>query len=141
MQEMQETEVQSLVGKIPWSRKWQPTPVFLSGKFHRQGSLVGYHPWGPKESDMTEHACHPSIQRQLTMDSYRWAAKQLSHTYTCVHSPQTPLPSRLPYKIEQSSLFYTVRPYWLSILNTAVCACPSQTPLLSVPCILFSWYP
>ena len=38
-----------------WSRKWQLTPIFLPGKLHRQGSLVGYNPWGPKESDMTEH--------------------------------------------------------------------------------------
>ena len=30
------------------------TPVFLPGKFHGQRSLVGYIPWGPKESDMTE---------------------------------------------------------------------------------------
>ena len=30
------------VGKIPWSRKWQPTTVFLPGKFHGQRSLVGY---------------------------------------------------------------------------------------------------
>jgi len=29
------------VGKILWSRKWQPTPVFLLGKFHEQRSLVG----------------------------------------------------------------------------------------------------
>ena len=42
------------VGKIPWSRKWQPTPVFLSGKSHGQRSLVGYSPRGHKESDMTE---------------------------------------------------------------------------------------
>jgi len=27
------------VGKIPWKRKWQPTPVFLTGKFHGQRSL------------------------------------------------------------------------------------------------------
>ena len=42
------------VGKIPWRRKWQPTPVFLPGESHGQRSLVGYSPWGPKESDMTE---------------------------------------------------------------------------------------
>ena len=42
------------VGKIPWSRKWQPTPVFLPGKFHGQRRLVGYSPWGCKESDTTE---------------------------------------------------------------------------------------
>ena len=47
----------SWVHKIPWSRKWQPTPVFLPGKSHGQRSLAGYGPWGPKESDMTEHTC------------------------------------------------------------------------------------
>ena len=41
-------------GKIPWKRKWQPTPVFLPGKSHGQRSLVGYCPWGRKESDTTE---------------------------------------------------------------------------------------
>ena len=41
-------------GKIPWRRKWQPTPVFLPGESHGQRSLVAYSPWGRKESDMTE---------------------------------------------------------------------------------------
>ena len=36
-----------------WKRKWQPTPVFLPGKFHGRRRLVGYSPWGHKESDMT----------------------------------------------------------------------------------------
>ena len=35
-------------------RKWQPTPVLLLGKSHGQRSLVGYNPWGRKESDTTE---------------------------------------------------------------------------------------
>ena len=56
MQEMKETQVQSQVGKIPWSRKWQPPPVFLPGEFHGQ-SLEGYTPLGRQESDMTEHSC------------------------------------------------------------------------------------
>ena len=34
------------VGKVPWSRKWQPTPVFLPGKFHGHRSLTGYSPQG-----------------------------------------------------------------------------------------------
>ena len=42
------------VGKFPWSRKWQPAPVFLPGKFHGQRSLVGYSPWGHKQLDMTQ---------------------------------------------------------------------------------------
>ena len=37
-----------------WRWKWQPTPVLLPGKFHGWRSLVGYSPWGCKESDMTE---------------------------------------------------------------------------------------
>ena len=41
------------VGKIPWSRKWQPTPV-LPGKFCGQRSLASYRPWGHRESDTTE---------------------------------------------------------------------------------------
>ena len=36
------------VRKIPWSRKGQPTPVFLPGKFHGQRRLVGYSPWVAK---------------------------------------------------------------------------------------------
>ena len=37
-----------------WGRKWQPTPVLLPGKSHGRRSLIGYSPWGPKESDTTE---------------------------------------------------------------------------------------
>ena len=47
------------VQKIPWSRTWQPTPVFLPGESHRQRSLVGYSPWDCKELEMT--ATHSSI--------------------------------------------------------------------------------
>ena len=42
------------VGKMPWSRKWQCTAVFLPGESHGQRSLVGNSPWGCKESDITE---------------------------------------------------------------------------------------
>ena len=42
------------VGLIPWRRAWQRTLVFLPGESHGQRSLVGYSPWGPKDSDMTE---------------------------------------------------------------------------------------
>ena len=36
------------VGKIPWGREWQLTPVFLPGEFHEQRSLAGYSPWDCK---------------------------------------------------------------------------------------------
>ena len=37
------------------AHKWQLSPVFFPGKFHGQRNLVGYSPWGLKESDTTEH--------------------------------------------------------------------------------------
>ena len=52
---MRETQVRSLsLGRFSWRRKWQPTPVLLPGKLHGLRSLVGYSPWGHKESDMSE---------------------------------------------------------------------------------------
>ena len=43
------------VGKTPWRRKWQPTPVFFPGELRGQRSLVGYSPRGQKELDTTEY--------------------------------------------------------------------------------------
>ena len=49
------------VGKIPWRKKWQPTPVFLPGESHGQRSLAGCSPQGCTVWDMTKatstHAC------------------------------------------------------------------------------------
>ena len=42
------------VRKIPWRRKWKPTPVFLPGEFFEQRNWVGYSPWDHNESDSTE---------------------------------------------------------------------------------------
>ena len=42
------------VRKIPWRRKWQPTPVFLPGKSHGWRNLTGCSPWGHEKLDMTE---------------------------------------------------------------------------------------
>ena len=54
------------VRKIPWRRKWQPTPVFLPGEFHEQRSLVGYSPWGRRELDKTVHACmHTTLSPRI----------------------------------------------------------------------------
>ena len=50
----QETQVSPCTGMIPWRREWQPTLAFLPGEFHWQRNLVGYSPWGLKQSDTTE---------------------------------------------------------------------------------------
>jgi len=54
------------VRKMPWRREWQPTPIFLPGKFHGQKSLVGYSPWGHKESATTEWLALTIILSWLT---------------------------------------------------------------------------
>ena len=57
-----------------WRRKWQSTPVLLPGKSHGRRSLVGYSPWGRKESDTTEwlhftsQECAPT---KITVTSHR----------------------------------------------------------------------
>ena len=51
---IQETRFNLWARKIPWRRKWQPTPVLLPGKFHGWRSLVSYSPRGCKEPDMVE---------------------------------------------------------------------------------------
>ncbi|KAB0339956.1 hypothetical protein FD754_023520 [Muntiacus muntjak] len=42
------------VGKIPWRRKWQPTPVFLPRKSHGWRSLAGYSPWGHSQTRLSD---------------------------------------------------------------------------------------
>ena len=49
------------VGKIPWRRAQQPTPVFLPGESHGQRGLAGYSPQGHTESDITEASWHACI--------------------------------------------------------------------------------
>ena len=61
--EMQETQVQSLGWEDPLEKEMEPTPVFLPGKSHGQRSLAGYSSWD---------------QRRAGHD---WA-----NTHTCTHS-------------------------------------------------------
>ena len=56
--ECSRSEFDPWVGKIPWRKEWLPTPVFLPGEFYEQRSLMGYSPWGLKESDTTEQLTH-----------------------------------------------------------------------------------
>ena len=104
------------VKKIPWSRKWQPTTVFLPGRFHGQRSLVGYSPWFHKESDTTEglnrQACH-SARRFLSICFVRRA-------YTCATCWTT-------------GVKFANRPVcrWGSLLAWRWLACPTATCLVS----------
>ena len=62
------------VGKIPWKRKWQSTPVFLPGESHGQRSLAGYSPRGHKSwtrlSDQTTTTTTTTTLEGLTLRSH-----------------------------------------------------------------------
>ena len=67
MQEIQETRVDPWVGKIPWRREWQPTPVILAWKTPTdRGNWWYYSPWGHTESDKTEHTGPPTTSNYTT---------------------------------------------------------------------------
>ena len=57
----------SWVRKVLWSRKWQPTSVFLAGQSHEQRKLVGYSPWGHKRvrHDLTTKYQQPHLSLWL----------------------------------------------------------------------------
>ena len=89
------------VGKIPWSRAWQPTPVFLPEKYHRQRSLAGYSPWGHKELDMTgasEHAYQTLFMRQCVHITYiciykhMWVTKSWTRLSNWTHTHTHTIP-------------------------------------------------
>ena len=76
-----ETRFDPWVGKIPWRRKWQSTPVLLPGKAHGQRSLVGYSPWGHKELDTTEWL-HIHIQTHLlVLRAFMWIILDFLHNH------------------------------------------------------------
>ena len=69
------------VGKLPWRRKWQLNPLLLPGKFHRQMSLAGYSPWGPRELDMiAPYWAHTQLEK------FKWIAPNFtwSHCNTVI---------------------------------------------------------
>ena len=89
------------VRKIPWRRNWHPTPVLLPGEPHGGRSLVGYSPWGHKESDTTERL----------------------HFTSHTHTPIYPSSYSFPFWFITEywiSMCYTVGPFCLPILYTIV---------------------
>ena len=58
------------VGKIPWRRKWQPTPVFLPGKSHGQRTLLA--------------AVHGVVQSRTRLSDFTWFMTSENHLPRCV---------------------------------------------------------
>ena len=75
------------VRQIPWRRKRQPTPGFLMGKFHGQRSLVGYTPWGRKESYITERLSNNDGKRQIRGGDKRQISRQRKRQGNVTYQP------------------------------------------------------
>ena len=71
-------------------------PLFLPGKSHGQRSLVGYSPWGRKESGMTER-----LNSNNTMLSYN--VVQWNESAICTHISPSSWPSLPPHPPSQPS--------------------------------------
>ena len=99
--------------RIPWSRKWQATPVFLLGEFHREKSLMGYNSCGYKESDMM--STHTSIQIRTAQSNTHW-------TGICLYVAST---------------FLCVTPFWRGFLHVSrhLSAAPCSQPPSSRPMV------
>ena len=59
----------------------QPTPVFLPGKPLGQRGLVGYHPWGHKELDMTEHTLSDAVTQCSVICLVAWRLIVIDDVY------------------------------------------------------------
>ena len=91
------------IGKIPWRRKWHPTPVFLPGKSHGWRSRAGCSPWGHKRAGhgwTTEHAGNRS-----------WAPRPLSASPSVPQTPATGFCVCSFFNQECSSLHFHKTPF------------------------------
>ena len=110
------------VGKIPWRRAWQPTPVFLPGESHGQRSLVGYSPRGRKESDTTEGTSHAGTRSSLRCISV--ASFLLSLVFiSCVIPPKHLWDPSVQFS--HSVVFHSLQSHRLQHDRLP---CPSPTP-------------
>ena len=82
--------------KIPWRRKWQPTPLFLPGESHGERNLTGYSPWGHR----VEH---------------NWAtAHANTHTYVYTHTAHAHTLTSLLRQLSPPHILFLVGFSWLS---------------------------
>ena len=60
----------SWVRKIPWRRKWQPTPIFLPGKSHGQRNLGGYSPWSHKSWTQLSNLTTTTVYMSMPLSKF-----------------------------------------------------------------------
>ena len=116
------------VGKIPWRRQWQPTPVFLPGEPHGQRSLVDYSPWGLKKLDVTE------VTLQAHTSIYLYFKKFWPHPIACGTLVPWPGIESITSGVEGPNHWTTREfPFWLNFLFVNIQFCGLSFTFLMVP--------
>ena len=105
------------VGKIAWRRKWQPTPVFLSGESYGQRSLTVYSPWGCKELDTTLWLDMHSIKIYI----YEKTAYRMGERFA-IDVTDMGLISKISFLVSLPTSWKA----WRQVLDTVI---PPQVPL------------
>ena len=75
-----------------WRRQWQPTPVLLPRTSHGGRSLVGYSPWGHKESDTAENFTSRTSLTSLASNFLSGEGNGNPLQYSCLENPWTEEP-------------------------------------------------
>ena len=130
------------VGKIPWSRRWQPTPVFLLGKSHEQRSRMGYIVHGATKSQtwlndwvLNTHFIYSAAVGHS--GNFQFVVVQLLSCIQLFATPWTEaLQASLPFTVSQSLLKLTsiesVMPSNHLILCCPLLLLPSVFPSIRV---------
>ena len=85
------------VGKMPWRRAWQPTPVFLPGESHGQRSLVDYSPWGQRVRHDWSNLAHTQQVEVLEKEERKsepWTVVSCAWPREPLFPLHTPAPTR-----------------------------------------------
>ena len=115
------------VGKIPWRKKWQPTPIFLPGKSHGQRSLAGCSPWGRKRvghklktnnNNKEAYWFHWSFKRKKEKETPPNQAQKLLHTEPAA------LFLSLAITFQRQWFSVNLSPHWLA--DDKLCVCVSH---------------
>ena len=110
------------VGMIPWRRKWQPTPVFLPEKSHRQRNLVGYSPCDRKSWTWLSSAATTTkpIRRLPGISLQRWVYSELAESCN-PRSATTVSHVQVPTQQGKETAFIEGKKDWESCSKQTVC--------------------
>ena len=123
------------VGKIPWRRKWQPTPIFLPGESQGQRSLGGYSLWVARVRHdwVTKHTAHTYIHIHIRSDQSLSRVRLFATLWIAAHR------AFLSITNSRSSLRLTSIESGMPSSHLILCRPPLLLPPIRPSISLFQW--